>query len=156
METGADYHAAMTLLFREAFEGRPEGQDYTWFVEGKEGIFDAFERIDASAASKRLGPSSPTIFAHLNHVRYALWLSHCYIKGQTPASDWEGSWAKQDCSEDEWEELAQDVRSEYEGVVGFFDQRPAWPQQDWLLGAMALLPHMAYHLGAIRQLMKLV
>lgn len=156
MKDAPDYMAAMTQLFKEAFEGRPEGQSHTWFVEGTEGMFDALDAVDSVRASKRASPECGTIYAHLNHARYALWLSNSYIRGEAPASDWEGSWAKQECSDEEWNQLGIDMRREFNDIVAFFETRPNWPEQDWLLGAMALLPHMAYHLGAVQQLMKVV
>ena len=156
MKDAPDYMTAMTQLFNEAFEGRPAGQSHTWFVEGTEGIFDVLDAVDSTRASKRATLGSSTIYAHLNHARYALWLSNSYIRGEAPASDWEGSWAKQECSDEEWAQLGQELRKEFMDIVAFFETKPQWPEQDWLLGAMALLPHMAYHLGAVRQLIKLV
>lgn len=154
MEGEVDYHGAFVLLFREAFEGRPDGQDYTWFVQGKEGLFDVLESLDAKRASRRVTPECSSVFAHLSHARYALWLSNSYVRGENPDSDWEGSWAKQKCTEEEWRQLKADMRREYADLVSYFNSRPEWPEQDWLIGAIALLPHMAYHLGAVRQLMK--
>lgn len=143
-------------LFREAFEGRPEGQDYTWFVEGREGIFDAFAHTSATQASTRPSPTCNTIGAHLNHVRYTLMLANASIRGEDVESDWEGSWAKQEFDDAEWHQLEADLRAEYATVLAYLESRPDWPDQEWFTGTLAWLPHVAYHLGAVRQLMKVV
>jgi hypothetical protein len=41
----ANFLPAIIQLLHETFEGKPEGQDYTWFVEGREGIFDALDSV---------------------------------------------------------------------------------------------------------------
>lgn len=151
-----DHHLPLITLFREAFEGRPVGQPFTWFVEKTEGIFDALERTSASQASTSPAPGVNTIGAHLNHVCYTLSLTNAHIRGEQPVSDWEGSWTQQTFDEEAWRQLGSDLRREYDGVLKFLETRPDWPEQDWLMGATALVPHMAYHLGAIRQLIKLV
>ncbi len=143
-------------LFRECFEGRPEGQEYTWFVEGREGIFDTLESTGAETASIKPSPECASIAAHTFHIRYALRGANAYLGGPPQEGDWESSWARQEVNEEEWEELKKDVRYQYEFFLNYFQQPPDFPSQDHALGFTAQLPHMAYHLGAIRQIMKIV
>lgn len=63
---------------------------------------------------------------------------------------------QQTFSDPEWDELRASLKEEYQGVLAFFESNPQWPSQDWLIGGMALLPHMAYHAGAVRQLKAVV
>ncbi len=144
------------FLFRECFEGRPEGQKYTWFVEGKEGIFDALESCGAESASIKLKPECASIAAHTFHIRYALRGANAYLGGPEQEGDWESSWAKQSVSEEEWNELKKDVRYQYEFFLNYFEQNPHIEEPDHAIGFLAQLPHMAFHLGAIRQLLRLV
>lgn len=95
-------------LFRECFEGRPEGQEYTWFVEGREGIFDALESIGAETASINPSLECASIAAHAFHIRYALRGANAYLGGPEQEGDWESSWAKQEVVEEEWVELKRD------------------------------------------------
>lgn len=44
------FRSSLLLLLRECFEGIPEGAESTWFVQGKEGIFDALNSLSAEEA----------------------------------------------------------------------------------------------------------
>jgi len=155
MSTVADYRKDIVMLFRECIEGMPEGQNYTWFVQGREAIFDALAKVTAEGASRRHGPNSNSIGAHLNHVRYFLFLFSADVnRDKSVIADWEGSWTKQVFSEDEWRQLGADLKSEYAKVIGWLDSHDEWGDEDGVTGKIAVLPHAAYHLGAVRALMK--
>ena len=145
---------AYLTLFRECFEGRADGNDYTWFVEGKEGIFEALESTSAERASRKPTPNCASIAAHVYHIRYALRGCNAYIGGPAVEGDWESSWAKQVVDDAEWQGLKADVRYEYEFFLRWLEPNTEWSDSGVVLGVLAQLPHMAYHLGAIRQLMK--
>lgn len=150
-----DYNAAMIALFREAFEGQPKGVP-TWFIEREDGLFQLLGDLPAGAASRVPAPGLSTIGGHAFHVHYLLQLTNAFIRGETPTPDWESSWSQQSFSSDEWDELCASLRAEYDGVRAFLMTKPEWPEQDWLMGAMALIPHVAYHVGSIRQLKPIV
>jgi hypothetical protein len=151
-----DYLPAILLLFRECFEGRAEGNDYTWFVEGREGIFDALESTGAETASIKPSPSCASIAAHTFHIRYALRGANAYLGGPPQEGDWESSWAKQTVNEEEWVELKKDVKYQYDFFLNYFQGELDFPDQEAVVGFVAQLPHMAFHLGAIRQIMKVL
>lgn len=133
----------------------PEGQNYTWFVQGREAIFDAFEKTSAEAASKQVGEAN-TIAAHLYHVKYFLELANAEARGVEMEADWEGSWDKQAVTEEEWAELQAETRKQYNLLLELMASPPPLEDRDAINGCLALLPHAAYHLGAVRSLMKVV
>ncbi|CAN5680863.1 hypothetical protein BH11ARM2_BH11ARM2_33730 [soil metagenome] len=145
--------AAVTLL-REAFEGRVDGNDYTWFVEGREGVFDALASVDAETASRRTTPNSPTLAAHAYHMLYLLRSANTWQGKPSPKGNWESSWAKQTATQQEWAELAEAIRHEYASYLAWFAANEEWNQEDIYVGALATLPHVAYHLGAMRHLVR--
>ncbi|MCW5943348.1 MAG: hypothetical protein KIS66_14040 [Fimbriimonadaceae bacterium] len=149
------FRKAFVQLFREAFEGRPHGQDYTWFVEGKEGIFDALDSLTAEAASRKPSERCASIAAHAYHIRFALQAARAEILGEELSGDWESSWLKQSVTPTEWALLIGDIRAAYAFLIGQMEANSDWSNPDMVIGALAQLPHMAFHLGAIRQLMKL-
>lgn len=155
MSETPSFQSAATLLFREAFEGIPPRQDYTWFVQGKEGLFDAFRTVDAERASRKLAPSSPSIAAHAYHILFTLRNANSYQGRPEPEGTWESSWEKQIATEAEWAELVQRIRDEYTLFLGWLESQTGWRDQTTVIGVLAQLPHMAYHLGAIRQLIGL-
>lgn len=151
-----DLVPAVLLLFRECFEGRPPGNEYTWFVEGEEGIFDALESTGAETASIKPSLECASFAAHTFHIRYALRGANAYLGGPPQEGDWESSWAKQTVNEEEWAELKRDVRYQYDFFLNYFASPPQFPDEESITGFVAQLPHMAFHLGAIRQIMKVV
>lgn len=150
-----DYNAAMVALFREVFEGQPKGVP-TWIIEHEDGLFQLLEGLTAQAASHQVAPSLNTSAAHAFHVNYILELTNQFIRGENPTPDWDSSWTRQSFDESAWNDLRDSIRREYAGVLAFLSSNPEWPSEDWLKGAMALIPHMAYHAGSIRQLARMV
>jgi hypothetical protein len=151
----ADLKPAMVVLFKECFQGVEPGKDYTWFVQGKKGIFDALDSLTAERASHRPSPDCATIAAHAFHIRYALHGANAELGGPPQVGDWESSWDKQTVSESEWDELRQEIRREYQYFLDAVEANEI-PNEEAGIGFLAQLPHMAFHLGAIRQIMKIV
>lgn len=146
--------SAATLL-RELFEGRAEGKTSTWVVEGKEGIFDALDSVDAARASRRPAPGSPTLAAHAYHLLYSLRLANSYGGREKPEGDWESSWAVQDATPEEWERLKLRLREEYDLVLPFLATATP-PDDEATTGMLGMVVHASYHLGAMRALFRLV
>lgn len=151
-----DFQASAAYLLQECFEGRPEGQDYTWFVEGKKGILNGLEEIDAAQASIRPSDRCSSIAAHAYHILYALRGANAQRGGPEPEGTWEDSWKKQEATPEEWEQLKSDIRAEYQSLVEWFRTNQTWDQDGMIVGALAMVPHMSFHLGAIRQILKVI
>lgn len=150
------FQQAAAVLFKEAFEGIPPGADGTWFVQGKEGIFDALTSISAESASYKPLPDCPSIAAHAYHLLYALRWANTSQGRPAPEGTWESSWAKQSATDAEWGELIQTIKSEYELYFGWLKCNDDWSGEDAYIGGLGIVPHVAYHLGAIRQLLYIV
>ena len=151
----SSFQSAAVVLLRECFEGKEPGRNYTWFVQGKEGMFDAVESVDARRASVRPNNSAPSVAAHAYHVLYALRGANAMHGQPEPEGDWEGTWSKHEVSTAEWDELRTAIRTEYASFMRWFRNQTEWVEASMPTGALALLPHMAYHLGAIRQILYL-
>lgn len=145
---------AFTEIFSETFFGRAHDADGTHFVEGEEGFFFLIDRLTAGQASQRVGDCS-SIAAHVAHTRYYLWLTNESIAGRTPDADWEGSWNSQRVDESEWAELRKGLRIEVERLLSI--AREIGPKSnDEVLGAFANVAHAAFHLGSVRQILRLI
>ncbi|MBS1713872.1 MAG: hypothetical protein JST30_06000 [Armatimonadetes bacterium] len=147
--------AAVELL-RECFEGIKPGAQGTWFVQGQEGVFDAVDSLTAERASASPGPGLATIAAHVNHMIYTLQGVNVYAGGKEPEGTWEDTWKVQSVDEARWKEMVQTLHREYETFRPFYEGTTDWSVEDSAIGGLAILPHLAYHLGAVRQLLKLV
>ncbi len=152
----SDFHAAASYLFRECFEGRQPGKDYTWFVEGKEGIFHGLGQVDSARASIRPTDRSSSVAGHAYHILYALRGANAQRGGQMPEGTWEDSWKKQEATPEEWKQVQADIRAEYDSFIAWYTANEEWSIDGIVIGSLALLPHMAFHCGAIQQLVRIV
>ena len=73
-----------------------------------------------------------------------------------PEGSWEDTWKIQAVTDDEWTELRSLIRSEYDLFIGWFESNQDWSSEDAYISTLASLPHLSFHLGAIRQILKVV
>lgn len=150
------FHDAATYLLRECFEGIPEGKSGTWFVEGKEGLLNGLDSIDAERASVKPTDRCSSIAGHSYHILYTLRGANGWHGGQQPEGTWNDSWKKQDVTPAEWDALRAAIKSEYEKYTSWYAANEEWSKEDIVVGTLAILPHMAFHLGAVQQLLRIV
>lgn len=144
----------LPVLLREFVEGAPDPGTRTYMLNrGDPGLLASLERLSASAASERHG-GGPSIAAHVDHLRYGLSLLNLWARGALPPvqeMDWTASWRKNVVSEAEWARLRDELRQEagrWAEALGS-PREPSEVEAGWMTGSVA---HFAYHLGAIRQL----
>jgi hypothetical protein len=139
-------------LFKETFEGT--GGASSHFIDPKGGsLFETLERITPELASKKRAGSS--IAAHCEHTRYYLKILPEFMREENPKTDWPGSWQKSQVTAPEWDALRLSLRSEYETVTVFLKGIQTW-DDEMIGGGLSMLVHTSYHLGAIRQLAKML
>lgn len=138
-------------LFSEAYTG-PNGS-YTWFIDNRpaSGILGTLEGLSAGDAS-RPSPTGSTIAAHAEHLRWSLALTNAYVRGENPTPSWAESWTVTTVDAAAWGELRTDLRREYEAVLAALGRQEDVSDRQTLTGILALTPHAAYHLGAVRQM----
>jgi hypothetical protein len=69
--------------------------------------------------------------------------------------NWDNSWLIETVNEAEWNFLREAVRASYEKTLKCFADIEDWDEKRMIM-ALGILTHTAYHLGAIRQIMKSV
>jgi hypothetical protein len=139
-------------LFKETFEGT--GGASSHFIDPKGGsLFETLERITPELASKKRAGSS--IAAHCEHTRYYLKILPEFMRDENPKADWPGSWQKSQVDALEWGALRTALRAEYENVTLYLQGIQTW-DDEMIGGGLSMLAHSAYHLGAIRQLAKML
>ena len=146
--------------YRETFEGEVEAGK-CWITSGPResallGTIEQLTHHEALAAPAGAATGGKSIAAHVAHLAFALDLTGKRLKGENPDADWPGSFAVPQETPQAWETLQAELRSAYDGVLTFLEQRRNVPVQDWpplhVAGLTATIAHNAYHLGAIRQL----
>ena len=140
----------MKELLRETFDGGRPGAG-TQYLDHDSGLFNTIRDLTPEQASRR-NASHPSIAAHLRHMAFHLRVSYEWISGDHGKRDWKGSFLPQTVTAEQWSSLIQemgDVRAEFLKVMQGLP-----PDRFIAEGAgMGAIAHLAYHLGAIRQLL---
>ena len=143
----------LATLFGELVNGAPASGSYM-LNGGDAGLLRSLDTLSAEAASARTATGS-SIAAHVNHVRYGLSLMNRWSAGDNPFTDadWSASWKRTQVSDDEWRTLRTELRTEATRWLNAL-RTPRDVQQIELNGMIGSIAHLAYHLGAIRQIAK--
>jgi hypothetical protein len=140
----------LVRLLSEALYG-PRG-DAFFLNTGDRGLIESLDSLSAEAASARPNGRS-SVASHVEHLRYGLELLNREAKGERlwATANWAEAWTHQAVSEDQWRTLRGDLAREAQAWLGAMKQLPAWDEVG-LASAVGSIPHLTYHLGAIRQL----
>ena len=141
---------SLAYLFRETFEGSPEGQGSAYLDRGV-GIFKTLDETTADQVSRSL--NGTTAAAQTAHAKFYLDRIAEFVGGRTEPVKWDQSWLIETVSDEEWDALRSSVRRSYENTLRLIAENDNWSEENVGM-AMAMLAHTAYHLGAIRQILK--
>jgi len=145
----------LATLFGELVDGAPASGGYM-LNAGDVGMLRSLDAFPATAAST-LTPTGSSIAAHVDHVRYGLSLMNRWSAGDHPFkdADWSASWKKTTVTDEEWRRVRADLRAETDRwlhVLGTAREVQAIE----LSGMIGSIAHLAYHLGAMRQINSLL
>ncbi len=147
--------AVVRLLRELLFEPGPPGP---WVIDGGEpGLIGVLERLSAAEALREPGPGRMSVAAHAAHVTYSLSLLNRWANGEPnpfATADWAGSWQPGALDDASWQERLDALRSEATAWIEAV-QRPREWDEIALTGTLASVSHVAYHLGAVKQLVLL-
>src|SRR3954467_5850659 len=152
MHTG-DISPALTKLFSELVEGTRGGG----FVlnSGDAGLMQSLDQLSAADASLSVNEGA-TIAAHAQHLRYGLSLMNRWAReGGDPFADatWDAAWKISKVDEPRWTEIRAGLREEAQRWHDTLNT-PREVTGVELAGMIGSIAHLAYHLGAIRQINK--
>ena len=145
----------LVSLFSELVEGaRGEGGAFI-LNSGDVGLLRSLEAITAADASRSVNDGA-TIAAHAQHVRYGLSLMNRWAsEGGDPVADatWDAAWKIATVDEPAWQDIRDGLQHEARHWLQVLaSQRNVAPVE--MTGMIASIAHLAYHLGAIRQISK--
>jgi hypothetical protein len=142
---------ALATLFGELVYGAPASGGYM-LNAGDVGMLRSLDTLSATAASAQTTTGS-SIAAHVDHVRYGLSLMNRWSAGENPFrdADWNVSWKRSTVSDHEWDTLRRDLQTETTSWLETL-RTPREVQEIELNGMIGSIAHLAYHLGAIRQI----
>ena len=139
---------ALRMLLDETFD-RVQG----FYLDGGTSLFETLAGISAAAASIPVGHKCATLAAQVKHVAFYLDVVDNSVRDPSfPPADWDEIWRTvSSVSPDEWAAIQAELRASYNRILKLIDDTPAWPDEVYIGGAIAMIAHTAYHLGEIRQ-----
>ena len=141
----------LTTLFKELVDGAPASGAYI-LNRGDAGLLRSLDKLSAADASERVAGGA-TIAAHVDHLRYGLSLMNRWSAGDNPFADadWTASWRMAEVTDTAWRDLRSELAAEaHRWRAALASPREVGPEE--LAGVVGSIAHLAYHLGAIRQI----
>jgi hypothetical protein len=151
MHTG-DSTATLSRLFAELINGTAADGAFI-LNSGDVGLLAALDRMPAVEASRSVNDGA-TIAAHAQHLRYGLSLMNRWAaEGGNPFADatWDAAWKTSQVGDAAWSEIRNGLRDEAQRWLTALGTPRAVSDVEFA-GMVGSIAHLAYHLGAIRQI----
>lgn len=147
-----DISQTLTTLFSELVNGAARDGAFV-LNSGDAGLLRSLDKLSAQEASRAV-EGGATIAAHAQHLRFGLSLMNRWAtEGGDPFSNakWDEAWKTSRVEDGEWVGIRQGLRDEVQRWLRALGApRQVTPLE--LNGMVGSIAHLAYHLGAIRQI----
>jgi hypothetical protein len=143
----------LARLFAELVDGTSGQKGAVILNTGDIGLLRSIDALDAVQASQSVNGGA-TIAAHAQHLRYGLSLMNRWAaEGGDPFSDatWDAAWKISTVDDAAWAEIRAGLRAEAQRWLGAL-RAPRQATSAEVAGMAGSVAHLAYHLGAIRQI----
>ena len=150
----ADASPVLTQLFSELVDGTSPTGGFVLNTADL-GLLRSLDKLSSEDASRSVNTGA-TIAAHAQHVRYGLSLMNRWAsEGGNPFADadWDAAWRLSSVDDPAWQEIRQGLREEASRWLKVLSS-PREVSEVECTGMIASIAHLAYHLGAIRQINK--
>ena len=144
--------SVLLTILKELVEGAEPGA--CWVLNAQDpGLLASLNRLSAEEASAVPAGGGASIAAHVDHLRYGLELLNRWSAGENPFvnADYSASWDRLTVSKVDWASRREALHSEAYAWMEAI-KRPRDVSDFELTGMVASVAHLAYHLGAIRQI----
>lgn len=150
----SDFLNNFLVLLDETFEHppRPAGSAY---LDRGVSWRSTLQGLSAEQASRPITTGATSVAGQLAHALYYLEVTEQFIHGEKPKLDWPGSWTPRAVEEDAWDDLRSRFFAAYDRLRAHWRAVGEW-DEDALGDALVVLIHSAYHLGAVRQIARVV
>jgi hypothetical protein len=128
------------------------------YLDGGTSLFETLDTLSAKDASRPSAGGGATIAAHVEHIRFYLDVILDLMRtGEPKRHDWSEIWQRVGAvTPDEWDASKRELRAAYANVVATIGAYDRWDGEHGIAGGLAMLTHTAYHLGAIRQMVRVI
>ena len=144
---------SLQKLFSELTDGATSGGGAFVLNSGDVGLLRSLEKLSAADASSSVHGGA-TIAAHAQHLRFGLSLMNRWAtEGGNPFMDakWDEAWKTSRVTDAEWVEIRRGLHDEAQRWLAMLGtpREVAVVELNGMIGSIA---HLAYHVGAIRQI----
>jgi len=146
---------SLARLFAELVSGAPQGGNAFILNSGDAGLLRSLDALSADDASQSVEDGA-TIAAHVRHLQYGLALMNRWAReGGNPFADatWDQAWKTSRVNDSEWRSIRRELQQETSRWLEVLGSPRAASEVE-VAGMVASVAHLAYHLGAIRQIAK--
>jgi hypothetical protein len=145
------FRESLGRLLRELLQG-PAPDAAFMLNRGDRGLLASLAQLSAAQANAPQN-GRVSVAAHVDHLRYGLSLLNRWARGDDPwaDADFSASWKRLQVTQQQWSELLEALAAEASAWSQAIDQRREWDTHS-LTETIASVVHLAYHLGAIRQI----
>ena len=150
--TSDELFRSLSTLLREVTHGASSAGGFV-LNPGDPGLLASLDRLPAATASRSVNGGA-TIAAHGAHVSYGLSLLNRWAGGEVnpwQSADWSQAWNISSVSDEQWIALRRELGEQVDRWLAALG-RPREISGIELDGVVASVVHLAYHLGAIRQI----
>src|SRR5687768_521691 len=150
-----DLASILAKLWAELVDGPSDSRGAFMLNSGDVGLLRSLDALTADQASRSVNDGA-TIAAHAQHVRFGLSLMNRWAtEGGNPFADakWDAAWKIGAVNPAEWNEIRSGLSGEARRWLDVL-KSPRDLAKVELTGMIGSIAHLAYHLGAIRQISK--
>jgi len=128
-------------------------QGHGYFLDKGTSLFPTLNEVSAAEASQSAATNGATIAAHVAHARFYLDVLNDIMRSDAITTvNWREIWETvKSVTPEEWENETQRLKESYDQVMATINSFDAWNGKYDIGGAISVLAHTSYHLGAIRQ-----
>jgi hypothetical protein len=117
-------------------------------------LYETLEGVTADEASRSASPTTATIAAQVEHVRFYLDVLDEIIRtgNYEKKYNWREIWETvREVTPEQWDDLKRRLHESHDRVMTTINSFENWDGPYDIGGAMSIVAHTAYHLGGIRQ-----
>lgn len=138
---------SVLILLKETFE-KGDGV----YLDQGTSLEETLASVTSAEASRALIESGTSVAGHVDHLLFYIRVLNDYMDDkQSEKIDWTESWKCKSVSDSEWDTLRQQLNDDYAKLIRHLNSFSDWNDEHRLGGALGIIAHSAYHLGAIRQ-----
>ncbi|MDA0700475.1 MAG: hypothetical protein O3A02_04640 [bacterium] len=145
----------LLFLWEEVVGDPPGGAGPSAVLDLNSGWTQTLAAVTAGEASRPVVPGGPSIAGQTAHVAYDLELFEAIALDRDPKADWPRSFHPSVAGEADRADLEARLFAVAERAAALVSGNPSWPEGH-VRGALGSHAHPAYHLGAVRQMVRVV